>query len=111
MPIPPLGSLYITNYQGIAWSQPIPGGTVYPQQNTGPFGYPGNQILMQEPGQGLWTSGCGHWWDCIQVFRDYDSDAQQSAAVLCCPLCSFLIRVVEPYELIEDPIQYMILIP
>lgn len=107
-----IGSLYIKNNNGIAWSQPGgPGTTVYPQQNDGSFGYPGNFILMQEQGSGLWVSGCSHWWDCMSVYKDYDTVSQKSAAIFCCPLCGYLIRVVEPYELIENPVQYAILIP
>jgi hypothetical protein len=106
-----VGSLYIPNYQGIAWSQPGGvGTTVYPQQNTGSFGYPENQILMQEPGQGLWVSPCGHWLDTWQVFRDYDTAAQSSAAIQTCPMCSYINRVYEPYEEIFDTVRFPILV-
>ena len=109
---PAVGSLYIQNYNGIAWSQPGGiGTTVYPQQNTGSFGYPGNQILMQEPGQGLWTAGCGHWYDCLQVFKDIDVCTNQNIALFCCPLCSYIIRAVEPFDSIYDPVSSYILIP
>lgn len=109
---PVVGSLYAPNFDGIAWSQPGGIGTiVFPQQNTGSFGYPGNQILMQEKGQGLWTSGCQHWWNCMRVARDYNYCTQQSIAVYLCPVCTYVINIVTPYEAIEDPIQFPILIP
>lgn len=109
---PVVGSLYAQPWNNIAWSQPSGvGGLVYPQQNTGSFGYPGDQIRMQEPGQGLWTSGCGHWWSCMSVQKDYNYCTQQNCAVFLCPVCGYVIKTVTPYELIDDPIAYMILIP
>jgi hypothetical protein len=105
-----IGSLYYPNWNNIAWSQATIGGAVLPGPNDGSFGYPQNQILMQESGQGLWTAGCAHWFDDFQIFRDYDTVAQSSAAIQCCPVCSFIIRVYEPYEEIFDTVRFPILV-
>lgn len=106
-----IGSLYYPTWNNIAWSQPLgPGTAVFPGPNDGSFGYPGDQIRMQESGQGLWTAGCLHWFDDFQIFRDYDTGLQMSAALQCCPICSFLVREYNPYEIIFEVPQYSILV-
>ena len=108
---PPLGTLYIANYNGIAWSQPGgPGTIVYPQQNTGSFGYPGDQLLMQEKGQGLWVSGCQHWLDTWQIWKDINVCTNQNVAILTCPICSFIQQIITPYEAAFNVIEYPILV-
>lgn len=113
-----VGSLYIPNYGGIHWTQPGGvGTTVFPQQNTGPFwnnpgkSYPLIGPPFAEAGQALWISPCGHGFDTVQIFRDYDSNTSQSAAVVCCPICSFLIELLEPYSLLQNYLQVPIVIP
>jgi hypothetical protein len=108
--LPTIGSLLYPNWNNIAWSQPIPGGTVYPQQNTGSFGYPGDQIKMQEPGQGLWTCGCSHWYDCVSIQMGYDNASNQNAAIIVCPICTYVINIVIPYTNIFNVVQYPIII-
>lgn len=109
--LPEIGSLYIPNWNNIAWVQPFgTGTTVFPQQNTGSFGYPVPGVTMQEPGQGLWTAGCSHWFDSFQIFRDVNNCTGESAAIQCCPVCSYVIRTYSPYEVIFDPIQHYILV-
>lgn len=109
--LPMIGGLYIPNWNNIGWQQPFGlGTTVFPQQNTGSFGYPVPGITMQEPGQGLWTAGCGHWFDEFQIFRDVNNCTNQSAAIQCCPVCTYVIRTYSPYEIIFDPVQYAILV-
>lgn len=110
-PTIPIGALYIPNYHNIPWTQPGGvGTTVFPQQNTSPFGYPIPGVNMQEPGQGLWTAGCGHWFDEFVVFRDFDNTNHSSMAVQCCPLCTFIRNIIEPYEQIDNIIKYPILV-
>ena len=105
-----IGSLYIPDYHGIAWSQPGGvGSAVLPGPNDGSFGYPGNQLRMQESGSGLWVSSCQHWLDAWQIFRDVDNNGQ-SVAIIACPVCSNIQRVISPYEAIYDTIQYPIII-
>lgn len=108
-----VGSLYIQNYNGTAWSQPGgPGTTVYPQQQIG-TNYAAYPVVGQiwAENSGLWVAGCGHWFDCVRVFHDYDNMLESSAAVICCPLCSFLIRLIEPYDQIYNVNDNMIIIP
>lgn len=108
-----VGTLYIPRYNNIAWTQPLgPGTTVYPQQNNGAFAnYPIPGLTFVEAGCSLWLFGCGHGADVIKVFRDYDASTGTSAAVCCCPMCSYLSRIIEPYEMWTDSTQYPILIP
>ena len=109
--LPSIGSLYYPRWNNIAWNQPVPGGTVYPQQNDGPFGYPVAGINMQEQGSGLWTGGCGHWYDCATIWKDVNDFTNTNVAIIGCPLCSYVFKIIEPYSAIEDPIAYAIIIP
>ena len=110
--LPPLGALYIPKWNNIAWSQPGGVGTkVFPAQNDGPwlqFPVPGQ--FISEAGEALWRAGCGHGFDEFQVFRDYDSNTSKSAAIQTCPICTFIVAIIEPYELFRDPLQYPILV-
>lgn len=107
-----VGSLYIDNFNNIAWTQPGGSGTtVYPQQNDGVMTtYPVPGQWISEAGEALWRAGCGHGFDAFMVWKDRDDTENLSAAVVCCPLCSYIIRVIEPYELWTDPILYPILV-
>ena len=106
-----IGTLYQKNYGGIAWSQPGgPGTQVFPTQNVGNYAfYPVSGQIWQE--LGLWTSGCNHWWDCMAVVRDFNDATNMSAACFLCPVCSYLINIVSPFEAIYNPLSFPILIP
>ena len=112
MSFPVIGQLYIPNYHGIAWSQPGgTGTTVYPQQNDGPFtAYPVPGQFFAEAGESLWRSGCGHGWDAFHISRDYDPNTSSSAAVIYCPLCSYVVQILEPYDLVYSVTQYPIIV-
>lgn len=99
-----VGTLYRANYNGTAWSQPGgPGTTVYPQQNDGPFtNYPVPGQFIIEAGESLWRAACGHGFDYPVVFKDFDDATGLSAAVVACPLCSLITRLIEPYNQISD---------
>lgn len=108
-----VGTLYIPNFNGIAWSQPGgPGTTVFPQQNTGPFWLQPNKTYpllgppFAEAGQSLWINPCGHGDDVSQVFRDYDCLTGSSAAVVVCSVCSYILRLIEPYQAINNISSY-----
>jgi hypothetical protein len=108
----PIGTIYVPGWMGIAWSQPGgPGTQVFPAENTGPFtAYPvGGQLFAEN--SGLWFFGCQHSVMLPMIFRDYDSVTLMSAAMICCPICTYLQRVQEPYESIDDPMRYPIVIP
>jgi len=111
--LPPQGTLYIKNFGGTRWSQPNgPNTTVFPQQQVNqPFlAYPTSGQIWAE-NSGLWVCGCGHWQNCITIFRDYDNVQQISVAVIACSLCSFIQRYQSPYESITDPMRFPVIIP
>lgn len=110
--LPPIGNLYDPHWNHIDWSQPGGTGTkVFPAQNDGPFlDYPVPGQFIAEAGEALWRAGCGHGFDDFQVFRDYDDVTSMSAAIQCCPICTFIVAIIEPYELISDVRQYPILV-
>jgi hypothetical protein len=109
-----LGTLYLSPYNYIKWTQPGgPFTTVYPQEENSIYNPPQNPI---PPGQffceatGLWVAGCGHFYDCAHIFMDQDSDTSVLAAVGCCPLCSYIQFIISPYSDISDTNKYPILI-
>lgn len=108
-----VGSLYQRNYNGTAWSQPGgPGTTVFPQQQINvPFAaYPvPGQVWMEN--SGLWNSPCGHWFNAPRIQMDHDDMLGQSAALVLCPLCSYIIRIIEPFSAIDDVISNPVIIP
>jgi hypothetical protein len=84
---------------------------VYPTQNDGPFlQFPVPGQFISEAGEALWRAGCGHGFDDWQVFKDYDDSTGKSAAIQCCPICTFIVAIIEPYELIFNVMQYPILV-
>ena len=94
-----VGQLYKGGYlfgQKI-WNQPVPGGLVYPQlptqfpqQNQGYY-----QQVMSYPS--LYVAGCGHPFNCFEVFEAYDAYAGVQVALLCCPMCSYIQEIISPY--------------
>lgn len=97
----------------MAWSQPGgPNTQVLPQQKIG-VNYTDYPVVGQiwAENSGLWVFGCGHWANLPAIFMDYDNMLESSAAVVCCPLCSFLQRLIEPFPEIFDPNQNLIVIP
>ena len=108
---PIVGSLYIKNWNNIAWSQPGGiGTTVYPQQqvNTAFTDFPVAGQTWSEIG--LWVSSCGHWLDTWEIFRDINICTNQSAAIVACPVCSNIQQVITPYEAIFDVLRYPIVV-
>jgi hypothetical protein len=81
----PLGTLYFSPISAgvTVWTQPGgPGTLVFPQQQ------PGEMI-------GLFSFGCGHWFNNICVVFEADTD-QVQVAYLICPLCSYIQRAIKP---------------
>jgi hypothetical protein len=67
-----------------------------------PFTQPGGPgtatFPQQDPGQmiGLFVAGCGHWfnnWDVISA-----TVACDQVAVMRCPLCQYVQRIIDPYN-------------
>lgn len=64
----------------------------------------------------LFVSGCGHWFNHWDV-RDndfnppsFDVNFTERSAFMCCPLCSYIQRIVTPYDEIYDSISNYILL-
>lgn len=103
---PQLGELFLgpdRNGQPM-WNQPGgPGTPVFPQQAFG------EQVA-------LFVFGCGHWSNHFDV-RDnnfnppsFDVNFTERSAFMCCPLCSYIQRIVTPYDEIYDSISNYILL-
>lgn len=95
-----LGTLYDPTHNGVNWSQPGgPGTPVFPQQQVAtPFlAYPVVGQVWAE-NSGLWSVGCGHWVNLPEVIRAFDNESGESAALICCPMCSFIQSIIEPYQ-------------
>lgn len=107
-----VGGLYITDYQGTPWSQPGGIGTqVLPTLGDGPMtSYPVPGQFLMPSAQAIWHPGCGHGCDEWQIFRDFDSDTDMSVAVVTCPICSYVVQLIEPYEEIENYFRFPIII-
>ena len=110
--LPTLGTFYIKNYNGIAWTQPGgPNTVVYPQQDNGPFtAYPVPGQFFAESGQALWRGPCGHGWDSFQIWFDYDDSTHMSVAIVACPICSITLNYIEPASRAYDVMQFPIIV-
>lgn len=91
-----LFNLYYPGGYGGYWKQPIPGGLVYPQQVTGGFDLLSTRPFSELSGQYLCS--CGHSVNMVKVERDIDVTTGMSVALLCCPSCSTVQRVISPFE-------------
>ena len=105
-----LGVQWDTRWNNIAWSQPDgPFGLVYPQEITG-----NSNLFSQEPYNeltGTYPFGCGHTANQCLLQLDYDYDNSVQVMLVCCPICSFLSRVISPATLAFNPIEYAIITP
>lgn len=79
-------------------------GQLYPNDGTTPVpqqpGGPGTPVTMpiEQPGEqlGNWTAGCGHFF---QNWMIYSAQIQGvTAALIVCPMCLYLQRIVTPYS-------------
>lgn len=108
-----LGTLYIRpNGPNGYWTQTdgpfssvLPAQVVQPNSTIAPF----STAPVTEQ-TGVMSFPCGHFVDEPMIYRDYDYVTKSSAAMVCCPMCSILADVVEPYEawlnVITNPIQF-----
>jgi hypothetical protein len=101
-----VGELYLGfNRNGLpVWTQPVPGGLVYPQLPTEfPAVYQGyQQSPMSYPA--LYYLGCGHPSNCLEVFEVYQPSLNDQAALICCGQCSYIqqIMLYSQYTNYED---------
>lgn len=81
----------------LVWTQPNGPGT--PVSPAPPTQYPGHdEGYPQIPFAyyGLLNFGCGHWFNCPEVFTVDDPYTENRAALVCCPVCSYIGLIVEP---------------
>ncbi len=96
--------------------------TTYFTQPGGPFTqvFPtqkNNQPWPEYPIPGLiineyvpwWTPGCLHSVNYWLVIREFDVYSEQSVALICCPVCSYIQRVIMPYDAWLLPIENAII--
>ena len=105
-----LGTLYYKNFNNVAWSQPGgPYTKVFPQQVTG-----NSNLLTTEPFNeltGMFLFGCGHSVNQVLLEMDFDIPTQSQVALICCPTCSYVSRVINPWIQAYNPITAAILTP
>jgi hypothetical protein len=87
------------------WTQPGgPGTIVYPQ----PYDSAKGQIEPPLISVGMYVWGCGHITNLPWIFKAYDDVNNEEAALVCCPVCSFIQYIIEPYSeylnYIQNPI-------
>lgn len=95
-----VGELYLGfNRNGLpVFTQPGgPGTPVFPQAPTiFPQQYQGyQQVPMSYPS--LYVAGCLHQFNCYEIFEvDSPNDGNQ-VALACCPICSYIQEIFDPY--------------
>lgn len=71
--------------------------------------WPAAGIMMYNFG-GFWLPGCLHWVDFWDIIREFDYGTNSSVALICCPVCKFVQRTIEPFEEWLNPIQQAIIV-
>ena len=100
-----VGMLYLgTTRNGLpVWSQPVPGGPVYPQlpsqfswfkPDSGIYKWPANYAAQ-------YFFGCGHPLNVPEIYSAYDPYTQVRNAIVCCPMCSYIQQIL-PWAEYED---------
>lgn len=92
-----LGTLYVPGGLPGYFTQPGgPNTPVFPAQVQASSAYLSIKPFTEYTG--VYIFGCEHSANECMVFRDWDYETGMSVALLCCPLCSFLQRTIEPFE-------------
>lgn len=85
---------------GYGYTQPGgPFTPVYPQQTSDPSSVIApfsTKSVSQATGQLAFV--CGHILNMCLVYKDFDYTTNKSCALICCPACTCISSVVEPYE-------------
>lgn len=92
-----VGLQYDPKWNNVGWKQPGGIGTqVFPAEVTGQS----NQLSQIPYNEltGTYIFGCGHSANMVLLLVDYDYAADQQVSLICCPLCSFVQRVMEPAD-------------
>lgn len=104
-----IGVQWDKRWNNIAWTQSAPFEKVYPQQVTA-----NSDLFVVTPFteySGVYIFGCGHSVDNVLLQIDWDYDNSVQVALILCPTCSYLSRVISPATLAYDPITNAILYP
>lgn len=110
-----LGTMY---YQGQMngtpgfYSQPGgPNTQVFPtQKNAAPWPqYPIPGLVIQEFSP-WFAPGCLHSIKFWKIIHEWDYTTDMDCALICCSLCSYVQRVIEPYNQVLNPIQNAIIV-
>jgi len=105
-----VGLQYDKKWNNVAWTQPGGVGTkVYPQQVTG-----NSDLLTNEPFSelsGTFLFGCGHSVNQVLLQIDWNYDTDEQVALICCPTCSFVQRVISPATLAYNTLLNAVLTP
>lgn len=93
-----IGLQYNKKWNNVNWSQPGGIGTVVlPGPQNGPWAnYPVGGAFFIEL-TGLWTAGCGHWFDAPAIQQDFDYTTNREVALVMCPVCSYVQYFIEPF--------------
>jgi hypothetical protein len=96
-----VGVLYLGFYRNgqLVWKQPGgPGTEVFPQApSLFPQVFQGyQQQVMSYPS--LYVAGCGHQFNCYEIFEVLSPADGHQVALVCCPTCSFIQQVIDPYS-------------
>jgi hypothetical protein len=65
--------------------------TLFPAQNQG---YP--QQVMSYPS--LYAAGCNHQFNCYEIFEVLSPSDGHQVALVCCPVCSYIQEIIDPYS-------------
>jgi hypothetical protein len=101
-----IGALYNKGLQNgfPYWTQPGGiGSQVFPTQYSGPwveYPIPGLEITEYIP---WWSPACGHSNKFLKLIKEWDYDSNSDCCLVCCSLCTFVIRVIIPYDLALNP--------
>lgn len=88
--------------------QTIPGPTLYTQP-----GGPGTLVYPQQPlgeKSAQYSFGCGHFFNIPRIWEEFDPVSGEQAAIIACPICTFIQQIVIPYSLYLNYIQTPIVI-
>lgn len=99
-----IGEMYYGGLVGgqVFFTQPGgPGTQVFPTQENGQpwLSWPAAGVIpFNEQAAAWWIPGCLHSIKSIKVIREWDYTTNMSVALLCCEVCSYVQRTMEPFE-------------
>lgn len=106
--LPEVGTLFQPNADAVlgslppTWTQPGgPGTRVFPQQTDSAAG----EFEPPMTPTGMYVPGCGHPCNCLAVFKQYDIITAEDVAIICCPACTYIQQIINPYRNYENYIK------